>query len=93
MTIAECWVASKMAVLLHNLMSFVGSLAISASLLIAASLSPAEIAAIIVPTVLAPVLLLGMAYYYFYKIHPWAMLLDADQQTNSVVPTPKSDQE
>ena len=71
----ECWARSKNVILLHNLLTFLGNMAIGAALLICHDFDLAEILLIIIPIALDPFLLLGMGYLYFKSVHPWRMLL------------------
>ena len=74
----ECWARSKKVVLLHNLMTFLGNVAIAAALLICHGFDLTEIILIVAPTVANPFLLLGMGYLYFWGVHPWRMLLKSE---------------
>ena len=70
----ECWARAKKVVLLHNLLTFFGNMAIGAALLLCQDFEHTEIILIIVPTILNPILLLGMGYLYFRSVHPWRIL-------------------
>ena len=79
MSISQCWERSKLVVLLHNLLTFVGNITIVVALLICSHLSgdfnPNQIAILLVPTLISPLFLLGLGYFYFVKCHLWSDIL------------------
>ena len=82
MSISDCWANSKMVVLLHNLLTFGGNIAIGVALLICSHLKEdfdlTQIPALLVPAVVSPFFLLGLGYIYFVKCHLWSSLLNEE---------------
>ena len=78
LSINECWDKSKRVILMHNLITFAGNLAIVAALLFSeGTFDPTQTSFLLVPTVVSPFMLISLGYLYFVKYHPWARLLNS----------------
>ena len=81
-SVGKCWERSKVVVILYNLLTFGGNLAMGIALLICGHLENdfdlAQVAVLLVPTIISPFLLLGLAYIYYVKFHLWSCILKSE---------------
>ena len=81
MSVRQCWMQTKRVFLLHNLVSFMGNMAIAIS--IVATKGPMMVTdntflLIFIPTTVSPAILIGLGYIYFTQCHPWARILKVE---------------
>ena len=86
-SIKTCWRRSMIVVVLHNILTFCGNVAICVSLLMKKDFESEgeSIYSLIVPMTVSPVLLISLSILYFKRFHPWARVLRGELSGESAV--------
>ena len=77
--VKKCWKKTQITLLLSNLLSFCGNLAIGISLMVTRSFTIGfDLQLAFGTAAVSPAILIGLAYFYFKTCHPWARILKAE---------------
>ena len=72
----DCWKKTKLILLTHNLLTFMGNMAMASAAL--AVIDPSQLAIVIISSITLQIVQLGLGFFYYKKCHPWARLLSTE---------------